>query len=281
MSTHPPIVDRINRLRAADRRAAAGRAPSGRSWRAWSRGSGRRTGDRLADRRWPTREGPWYPAIRRRAANAVGHRAEIAQSVEHATENRGVASSILALGTTSRRWSSIRAEVAQLVEHHLAKVRVAGSSPVFRSIILPEGPAAPSSSGRTADFGSVNRGSNPRGAASTRPRRGARPSGDVVKWFNTEVCKTSIHRFESGRRLHSTRSRSAGHLISGPFEFPAAQSGGDAAGSRILRKSGGRDVLVEPEDVVRVVAALDLGQPSHVCPGRRRARAPRPRRRRS
>ena len=29
-----------------------------------------------------------------------------------------------------------RAEVAQLVEHHLAKVRVAGSSPVFRSIFL-------------------------------------------------------------------------------------------------------------------------------------------------
>jgi hypothetical protein len=26
--------------------------------------------------------------------------------------------------------------------------------------------------------------------------------GDVVKWLNTEVCKTSIHRFESGRRLH-------------------------------------------------------------------------------
>ena len=32
----------------------------------------------------------------------VGHRAEIAQLVEHATENRGVASSILALGTTYR-----------------------------------------------------------------------------------------------------------------------------------------------------------------------------------
>ena len=39
----------------------------------------------------------------------------------------------------------------------------------------------------------MNRGSNPRGAAT---------SGDVVKWFNTEVCKTSIHRFESCRRLH-------------------------------------------------------------------------------
>src|SRR4029077_20251029 len=36
-----------------------------------------------------------------------------------------------------------------------------GSAPA-----TPRGPAAPSSSGRTADFGSVNRGSNPRGAAS-------------------------------------------------------------------------------------------------------------------
>jgi hypothetical protein len=26
--------------------------------------------------------------------------------------------------------------------------------------------------------------------------------GDVVKWLNTEVCKTSIQRFESARRLH-------------------------------------------------------------------------------
>lgn len=26
-----------------------------------------------------------------------------------------------------------------------------------------------------------------------------------MKWFNTEVCKTSIHRFESGRRLHLPR----------------------------------------------------------------------------
>ena len=64
------------------------------------------------------------------------HRAEIAQLVEHATENRGVASSILALGTSTGA-RSLRAEVAQLVEHHLAKVRVAGSSPVFRSIPLP------------------------------------------------------------------------------------------------------------------------------------------------
>ena len=36
----------------------------------------------------------------------------------------------------------------------------------------------------------------------------AGPRGDVVKWFNTEVCKTSIHRFESGRRLHPSPIRS-------------------------------------------------------------------------
>ena len=63
-------------------------------------------------------------------------RAEIAQLVEHATENRGVASSNLALGTTVSAVVAHRAEVAQLVEHHLAKVRVAGSSPVFRSIFM-------------------------------------------------------------------------------------------------------------------------------------------------
>ena len=31
------------------------------------------------------------------------------------------------------------AEVAQLVEHNLAKVRVAGSSPVFRSLVCSDG----------------------------------------------------------------------------------------------------------------------------------------------
>ena len=29
----------------------------------------------------------------------------------------------------------------------------------------------------------------------------SRPDGDVAKWFKAEVCKTSIRRFESGRRL--------------------------------------------------------------------------------
>jgi hypothetical protein len=64
--------------------------------------------------------------------------AEVAQSVEHRPEEAGVVSSILTLGTSNAIQSGTqkRAEVAQLVEHHLAKVRVAGSSPVFRSIFM-------------------------------------------------------------------------------------------------------------------------------------------------
>ena len=44
---------------------------------------------------------------------------------------------IFALPQIKRSSSSFNAEVAHLVEHDLAKVGVAGSSPVFRSRILP------------------------------------------------------------------------------------------------------------------------------------------------
>src|SRR6266576_2313352 len=89
---------------------------------------------------------------------------------------------------------------------------------------LPRRPAAaPSSSGRTADFGSVNRGSNPRGAAT--PAGSARIRGDVVKWFNTEVCKTSIHRFESGRRLHNLSTKQPAEPSAGlPYWATTSQS---------------------------------------------------------
>ena len=148
-----------------------------------------------------------------RGCRPEAQRAEIAQLVEHATENRGVASSILALGTTQRARMAgrhDRAEVAQLVEHHLAKVRVAGSSPVFRStssLRRPSTTAGPSSSGRTADFGSVNRGSNPRGPANHRP--GPQSAGRRTQVVKGEVCKTSIQRFESARRLHVSAPHAA------------------------------------------------------------------------
>jgi hypothetical protein len=58
--------------------------------------------------------------------------AEIAQLVEHATENCGVASSILALGTIGQALGRY-AGVVQLVEHLLAKEKVVGPSPIARS----------------------------------------------------------------------------------------------------------------------------------------------------
>ena len=70
-----------------------------------------------ADARVSRVEGPEAPVLSCGSPTGdqslVGHRAEIAQLVEHATENRGVASSILALGTThgvdgsfERKWLS-------------------------------------------------------------------------------------------------------------------------------------------------------------------------------
>ena len=56
--------------------------------------------------------------------------AEVAQSVEQGTENPRVGSSILPLGTICE----LVCGSGSVVEHRLAKARVAGSNPVFRSI---------------------------------------------------------------------------------------------------------------------------------------------------
>ena len=50
------------------------------------------------------------------------------------TENHGVASPILALGTLGLKFGQY-AGIVQLVEHLLAKEKVTGSSPVARSAI--------------------------------------------------------------------------------------------------------------------------------------------------
>ena len=68
-----------------------------------------------------------------RCKSALDVKAEIAQLVEHATENRGVASSILALGTSRSDGQAVYAGVVQLVERLLAKEKVVGSSPIARS----------------------------------------------------------------------------------------------------------------------------------------------------
>ncbi len=199
-STHPPIVDRINRLRAAHRRSAdeSGRGAPADGARVGGLGRGPNGCGPVALQRF----GPaWYLSPRRRAASP-SDRAEIAQLVEHATENRGVASSILALGTTVRlaRFSSGSGSVgraspcqgegrgfeSRLPLHSLHAADPGGRPPTDRA-------SAPSSSGRTADFGSVRRGSNPRGAASlTRSAPvplPARVRGDVPKWLRGRSAK--------------------------------------------------------------------------------------------
>ena len=66
------------------------------------------------------------------------------------------------------------AEVAQLVEHHLAMVRVAGSNPVFRS-----GPGAEGAGGTTG----------------RRPR-----VGGMAEWLGKGL-QNPVPRFDSGCRL--------------------------------------------------------------------------------
>ena len=84
----------------------------------------------------PTTFGPVVQLVRTLACHARGRRfepvpgrqffASVAQSVEQGTENPRVDGSIPSGGTKN-------ADVAHLVERHLAKVEVAGSSPVIRS----------------------------------------------------------------------------------------------------------------------------------------------------
>jgi hypothetical protein len=63
--------------------------------------------------------------------------AEVAQSVEHSTENAGVPSSILGLGTSVLTiLNSAVSGSGSVVEHLLAKEKVVGSNPIFRSTFL-------------------------------------------------------------------------------------------------------------------------------------------------
>ncbi len=53
--------------------------------------------------------------------------------VEHATENRGVPSSILGLGTLGRKLLAKKRGRGSVVERLLAKEKVVGSNPIARS----------------------------------------------------------------------------------------------------------------------------------------------------
>ena len=69
MSTHPPILDRINRLRELTGEPPLGLIGRRRRWPGWSRGAAAvREGRSLLARR-----GPWYRSTRRRAADGWLH----------------------------------------------------------------------------------------------------------------------------------------------------------------------------------------------------------------
>ena len=65
--------------------------------------------------------------------NILGLFASVAQLVEQRTENPRVVGSIPTGGTITEKKFSVFADLAHLVERDLAKVEVAGSSPVIRS----------------------------------------------------------------------------------------------------------------------------------------------------
>jgi hypothetical protein len=138
----------------------------------------------------------WFNMSGRCCGRHRSGRAEIAQLVEHATENRGVASSILALGTTHPvgAWQRLTGGSGSVGRASPCQGEGRGfESRLPLHFFHPQAPArtaGPSSSGRTADFGSVNRGSNPRGPANLQRRRPAgKRRGDVPKWLRGRSAK--------------------------------------------------------------------------------------------
>ena len=90
------------------------------------------------------KDGPVAQSVRALACHARGRgfephpgrhlHASVAQLVEQRTENPRVVGSIPTGGTSGDLiWSRFYADLAHLVERDLAKVEVAGSSPVIRS----------------------------------------------------------------------------------------------------------------------------------------------------
>ena len=60
-----------------------------------------------------------------------------------------------------------------------------------------------------------------------------------MKWFNTAVCKTAIHRFESGRRLHNPGAYAVmlRKCELSDEHFPSLPSDGPWADRWVLRKA--------------------------------------------
>ena len=122
----------------------------------------------------------------------IQERAEVAQLVEHSTENAGVAGSIPALGARAARSSPSGSSSA--VEHFLAKEEVAGSNPVSRPTQRRR--QQPSMSG----CGAVG---------------SARRSGRRGRWFESSHPDhhPPPHNRSSSRHSHTPRHSRTHHVI--------------------------------------------------------------------
>ena len=122
----------------------------------------------------------------------------------------------LALERSIAYSTSSQADMAQLVEHNLAKVGVAGSSPVVRSIAFPDRLGGPFSakwpSGKAEACKAFTPGSNP-GAASIAVSTGVswgRPFciGAAIYPYPTNLIRRTCVPGASARRRTSTLSTS-------------------------------------------------------------------------
>ena len=111
------------------------------------------------------------------------------------------------------------ADVAQLVEHHLAKVRVAGSSPVIRSQSgihsIPLGVVG-WPRGEAAACKAVYTGSNPVPTSGDWRRGSALPSHGRGHWFDPSIAHQQAGSDDPAFCLSSSRRTSAGVFCSYP-----------------------------------------------------------------
>lgn len=108
-------------------------------------------------------------------------------------------------GRRSRPW---RADVAQLVAHHLAKVRVAGSNPVIRSKVRKAStPAVEWPSGEATACKAVHTGSIPVSTSKVRPARLAqRESASLTRKRSLVQSQYRAPRFTAAQARFSNRA---------------------------------------------------------------------------
>ena len=129
---------------------------------------------------------------------------------------------------------AVHADVAQLVEHHLAKVRVAGSSPVIRSQSgihsIPLGVVG-WPRGEAAACKAVYTGSNPVPTSGDWRRGSALPSHGRGHWFDPSIAHQQVGSVSPAFCLSNSRRMSAGVFSSSPVD-------GVCVGHTTLRVAG-------------------------------------------